>query len=155
MKDGLKSWQPRNMASNAQPRATRSASCYHNLMTRPLSQYHQSINPLTNLTDHHVDGIDRLLTPNASLRHPTVEAGRQRSRAIPMTYNRTWTIEPARPDQSTDHGGVPQREKTAIMPGATSITTPGPKTAYGLHLNCVVTWPDTKAPHTPYAAPTR
>ena len=68
-----------------------------------------------------------------------------------MTYDRTWKIEPIRPDQSTDHGGVPRREKTAIKPGTTSITTSGLKTAYGLHPNSVVTWPDIEVPHTPYA----
>ena len=153
MIDGLKSWQPRNRASNAQLRATRSASYYHNLTTRPLSQYRQSIKLLTNPTDHHVDGTDRLLMPNTSPRHPTVEARRQRPRAIPTTYARTWTIEPVRQDQSMDRGDVLQRDRTTIWPGVIGTTSPGPKTAYGLHPNCVVTSPDTEEPHTLYASP--
>src|SRR4051812_4313018 len=104
MIDGLKYWLPRNMASNAQPRATRSASCYHNSTTRPLSQYRQNINPLTNLIDHHVDGTDWLLTPNPSPHHPAVEVGRQRPWVISMNYARTWTIEPVRQDQSMGQG---------------------------------------------------
>ena len=155
MTDGLMSWQPRNTASNAQLRVTRSASYYHNLMTRPLSQYHQSIKLLTNPTDHHVDGTDRLLTPNTSLRHPAIEARRQWPRAIPTTYARTWTIELVRQDQSMDRGDVLQSGRTAIRLGATGTTSPGPKTAYGLHPNCIVTSPDTEVPHTPYASPMR
>ena len=72
-----------------------------------------------------------------------------------MMYDRTWRIELVKPDQSTDRRGVPRCEKTAIKPGVTSIITPEPKTAYGLHPNYVVTWPDTEAPHTPYASPMR
>ena len=104
---------------------------------------------LTDLTDQRVAGTERQRKPNTSPHHLAVGAEKQQLQDTPMTYDRTWTIEPVRPDQSMDHGGVPQREKTAIRPGATSITSPGPKTAYGLHLNCVVTWPDTEAPHTP------
>ena len=51
--------------------------------------------------------------------------------------------------------GVPQREKTTIRPGAIGTTSPRPKTAYGLHPNCVMTSPNTEAPHTPYASPMR
>ena len=110
---------------------------------------------LMNHTGHHVNEIKWPPTPNTNPHHLAVEAEKQRPQDTPMTYDRTWTIEPVRPDQSTDHGGVPQHEKTAIRPGATSITSPGPKTAYGLHPNCVVMWPDTEAPHTPYASPMR
>ena len=155
MTDGLKSWQPKNTASNAQQRATQSAGCYHNSMMRPLSQYRQSIILLTNLTDHHVDGTERLLTPNTSPRNPVVEAQRQRPRAIPTTYARTWTKEPVRPDRSMGQGGVLQCETTAIKPGATSTTPPELKTEYGCHPNFVVTSSDTEVPHTPYASPTR
>ena len=155
MTDRPMSWQPRNTASNAQRRATQSASYYHNLTTSPLSQYRQSINPLTNLTDHHVDGTDRLLTPNTSPCHPAVEARRQRPWAIPMTYARTWTIEPVRQDQSMDQGGVLQHERMTIRPGVTGTTSPRPKTAYGLRPNYAVTSPGTEAPHTPYASPTK
>ena len=76
MTDGLMSWLPRNTASNAQLRVTRSASYYLNSTTRPLSPYRQSIKLLKSLTDHCVDGTNRLLTPNTSPHHPAVEAGR-------------------------------------------------------------------------------
>ena len=36
-----------------------------------------------------------------------------------MTYGRTWTIEQAKLDKSTDQGGVPECEKMTIRPGAT------------------------------------
>ena len=48
-----------------------------------------------------------------------------------------------------------RREKMAIRPGVISTTSPGLKTAYGLHLNCVVTSPDIEEPHSPYASPMR
>src|SRR5215216_729632 len=130
MTDGLKSWQPKNMASNAKQRATQNASYYNNLTKRPLSQYHQGIHQLTNLTDHHVDGTERLLTPNTSPRHPIVEAQRQRPRAIHMTCATTWTEEPVRPYRSMGRGNMLKRETMTIKPGATSTTPPELKTEY-------------------------
>ena len=132
-----------------------SVKYYYNLTTRPWSQYRQSTKLLTNPTDHHVDGTDWLLMPNTSPRHPVAEARRQRPRAIPTTYARTWIIEPVRQDQSMDLGGVLQCERTAIRPGVIGTTSPGPKTAYGLHSNCVVMSPATEEPHTPYASSMR
>ena len=108
--------------------------------------------PRTYLTDHHVAGTERQLKPNTSQLHPTIEAEKQRLQDTLMTYDRTWLIELVRPVQSIDKGGVLQREKTTIKPGATSTTSPRLKTAYGLHPNCVVMWPDIEALHTPYAS---
>ena len=65
------------------------------------------------------------------------------------------TIDPVRPDQSMDQGGVPQREMTAIKLGAIGITSHGLKTDLRYHPNFVVTLPDTEVPHTPYALPMR
>ena len=110
---------------------------------------------LSERTDHHVAGTERQLKPNTRLHHPTVKVERHQLQDTLMTYGRTWLIEPDIPDQSMDQGGAPQREKKAIRPGATSTTSPRPKTAYGLHPNCVVMFPDTKAPHTHYASPMR
>ena len=155
MTDGLMSWQLRIMASNAQLRVTRSASYYHNSMTRPLSQYRQSTKLLTSPTDHHIDGTYHLLMTNTSPHHSAIGAGRQQPRATPTTYARTWTIELVKQDQSMDQAAVLQRERTAVRPGATSTTSLRPKIAYGLHPNCVATSPDTEAPHTPYASPMR
>ena len=144
------------MASNAGLRVTRSASCYPNSTTRHWSPYHPRVTRLTNLTDHCVAGTERQLKPNTSPHHLAVEVERQRLQDTRMTYDRTWTIGPVIQDQSMDQRNMLQRErKTAIRPGATDITTQGPKTAYGLHPNCVVTWPDTKVPHTPYASSMR
>ena len=64
------------MAFNAQQKGIQSVGYYHNLMTRPLSQYHQDMTALMNQSGHHVDGTERLLTPNTSPHHPTIEAGR-------------------------------------------------------------------------------
>ena len=72
-----------------------------------------------------------------------------------MTCGMTWKTGQARQDQSMDQRGVLQRARTTIRPAMTGTTSPGPKTAYGLHPNCVVTPPDTEVPHTPYASPIR
>lgn len=122
---------------------------------RPWSPYRQRVTLLTDLTDHHVAGTERQPKPNTSSRHLAVKEGGQRLQNTHMTYDMTWKIEPVRPDQFMDQGGVSQREKMAVRPGVTSITSPGAKTAYVLHPNCVMTQPDTEAPHTPYASPTR
>ena len=110
---------------------------------------------LINQTDHHVDGTNRPITSNTSLHHLALEAERQQLQDARTTCDRSWTIDPVIPDQSMDQGGVHQCGKTAIRPGATSTTSPGPETAYGLHPNYVLTLPDTEAPHTPYASPMR
>ena len=94
------------MASSAQPRVTQSASCYPNSTTRPQSLYRPRVTLLTDLTDHHVAGTERQLKPNTSPHHLAVEAEKQRLQDTPMTYDRTWTIEPVRPDQYIDQGGM-------------------------------------------------
>ena len=119
------------------------------------SLYHPRVTRLTDPTDHHVAGTERQLKPNTSPHHLVVKAEKQQLGDTLMTYVGAWTIEPARPGQSTDQGGVPKRDKTTIRLGTTKTTPPGLKIAYGLHLNCVVTLPDTKAPQTPYASPMR
>ena len=139
------------MAFSAQQRVIPSIGYYHSLMTRPSIQYHQDMTALMNQTGHHMDGTERPLRPNSNPHHLVIEAERQRLQDTPTTYDRTWTIEQAKPDQSMDQGGEPQREMTTIKPGATGITSHGPKTKHECHPNFVVTLPDTEAPHTPYA----
>ena len=107
---------------------------------------------LTDLTGHLMVGTERQLKPNTNLHHLALEAEKQRPQDARMTCDRTWTIEPVIPYQFMDHEGVHQRETTTIKLGTTHTTPHGPKTAYGLHPNCVVTSPDTEAPHTPYAS---
>ena len=119
------------MAFNAQQRVIRSVGYYHNLTTRPSSQYRQDMTVLMNQTGRHVDGTKRLLRPNTSPHHPALEEKRQGLQDTPTTYAGTWTIEPARPDQSTDQGDVLQHETTTIKPGVTSITKFGPRTEHG------------------------
>ena len=80
---------------------------------------------LTDPIDHHVAGTERQLKPNTSPHHLAIKAEKQQLGETPMTYDRTWKIEPVRPDQAMDHGGVPRREKKAIKPGTASITRPG------------------------------
>ena len=155
MTDGLTSWQPRNTASNTQQGATRSASCYPNSMMRPWSPYRQRITPLTNLTDHHEVGIERQLKLNTSPHHLAIEAKRQRPQDTLTTYDKTWTIESVRPDQSTDQGGMLQHARMAIRLGVTDTTSHGPKTTYGLGPNYAAMSPGTEAPHTSYASPTK
>ena len=72
-----------------------------------------------------------------------------------MTSGRAWTAEQDILDRSTDHEDVPRRAATTIYSDATSLVTPGPKTADGLHRSYVTVWPNTEAPHTPFASQTK
>ena len=108
-------------------------------MTRPKSLYLPCVMLLTDLTVHHAAGTERQIKPDTRLHHPAVKAERQQLQDTLTTYDRTWIIEPVRPDQYMDQGGMPQREKTTIKPGATSTSSPGLKTAYRHHPNYVPT----------------
>ena len=105
------SWQPRNTASSAQPKVTRSANCYPSSMMRCWSPYHHRT---MRLTDHHVVGTKRKLKPNTSPPHLTVKAEIKRFGDIHMTCGRTWTVEQVRTDQSMDHGDAPRHTTMAI-----------------------------------------
>ena len=146
------SWQPRNTASSAQPKVTRSVNYYLSSMMRRWSPHHHRA---MRLTDHHVVGTRRQLKPNTSPLHLTVKAKIKQLGDIPMTSGRAWTVEQVRTDRSTDHGDAPRHATTAIWPDATIILTPGPRAADGLHPSYVATWPDIEAPHTPFASLTR
>ena len=122
---------------------------------RHWSLYHPRVMRWTDPIDHHVAGIERQLKPYTSPHHLTVKAQKQQVGDTHTTYNRTWKIEQVRLDQSMDRGGTPRRERTVTNPGVASTTTPRAKIAYELHPNCAATWPDTEAPHTPYASPMR
>ena len=74
MVDGPRSWLPKNTASSTQKRVIRSVGYYHNLTTKPMSQYRQDIIMLTNQTDHHV--VEKNQMPNTSPRQLAVEAKR-------------------------------------------------------------------------------
>ena len=89
MADGLKSWQLKNTASNAQQRVTRSVSCYPNLTMRRWSLYHQRITRMTDPIGHHVAGTERQLEPNTSPHHFAVKAEKQQLGDTHMTYDRT------------------------------------------------------------------
>ena len=60
------SYQPRNTASSAHPKVTRSASCYLSSTMRRWSPYHHLA---MRLTDHHMVGTKRQPKPNTSPYH--------------------------------------------------------------------------------------
>ena len=72
-----------------------------------------------------------------------------------MTFGRTWTVEQDIPDRSTDREDVPRHAMTAIYSDVTSLVTPGPKTADGLHRSYIAMWPKIEAPHTLCAPQTK
>ena len=72
-----------------------------------------------------------------------------------MTFGRNWTIEQDIPDRSTDREDMPRHVTTAIYSDVTSLVTPRPKTADGLHRSYVAMWPDIEAPHTLFASLTK
>ena len=63
MINGLMSYQPKNTASSAQPKATQSANCYLSLTRRHRNTYHHRT---MRLTDYHVVGTKWQLTLNTS-----------------------------------------------------------------------------------------
>ena len=121
-------------------------------MMRCRSPYHHRA---MRLTDHHVVGIKRQLKPNTSPPHLIVKAEIKQLVVIHMTFGRTWTVEQDIPDRSTDCEDVPRHATTTIYSDVTSLVTLGPKTADGLHLRYVATWPDIEAPHTLFASLTK
>ena len=136
---------------SAKQRVISNAGYCHNSTTRPLSQYRQNTIRMINRTDHHVDGTKRLIMPNTSPHPLAIEARRQQLRATSTTYVRTWQIEPARLDQSTDQEDVLPHGMTAIKPGTTNLTKSGVSTEHRCHPNSVAMSPGTEAPHTPCA----
>ena len=122
---------------------------------RRWSPYHPCVMRLEDPIDHHVAGTERQPKTNTSLHQLALEAEKQRLRGTCTTCDRTWIIELVIPDQFMGHEGVHQRKKMDIKPGAAHTTSHGPKTAYKLHPNCVVTLPDIEAPQTPYASSMR
>ena len=72
-----------------------------------------------------------------------------------MTFGRTWTVEQDIPDRSTDREDVPRHATTATYSDVTSLVTPGPKTADGLHRSYVAMWPDIEAPQPLFASLTK
>ena len=105
--------------------ATRSASYYHNLTMRLLSQCRQSIKLLTNLTDHHVGGIEWLLTRNIS---PHPHASLLRPGAIRRTCETNWKTTQDNQDRSKDHGGAPQHMTMTVIPDTLTVNPAGPNT---------------------------
>ena len=80
------SWQPRNMASSAQPIVTQSVNYNPNSTTRPLSPYHHHV---MRLTDHHVTGTKWQLKPNTGPYYLAVKVETQHFRETHMTCGRT------------------------------------------------------------------
>ena len=152
MIDGPKSWPPKNTALVAQPKAIRSIDCYLSALTRRWSPYHHRT---MWQADHNLVRIKRQLEPNTSPPHLAVKAEIKQLGAMHMTFGRTWTIEQGIPDQFTDHEDVPRHATTTIYSEVTSLVTPGPKTAGGLHRSYITMWPDIEALHTLFASLTK
>ena len=107
------------------------------------------------LTDHHVVGIKRQFKPNNSPPHPKEKIDIKQLGVIYTTLGRTWIVEQDKPDRSTDREDVPRHATSATYSDVRSLVTPGPKTADGLHLSYVATWPNIEAPHTHSASLTK
>ena len=143
--DTLETYQ----ASSVQPKATRSANYYLSSMMKHRIPCHYRAMRLTN---HHAVRIKRQLKPNTSPLHLTVKAEIKQLGDIPTTCGKNWTIMQDILDRSTDREDMPRHVTTATYSDVTSLVTPGPKTADGLHPSCVATWPDIEAPHIPSAS---
>ena len=149
MNHGQMSWQPRNTASSAQPKATRSGNCYHSSTTRRWSPSYQGT---MRLTDHHVARIKRHLEPNTNPHYLAKQTEIQQLGDIHMTCDMIWKTKHVRQDPSMDHGGVPRCVTIAVRLNVTNIIMSGPITADKIHPSYVTTSPDIEAQHTPFAS---
>ena len=100
------------------------------------------------LADHDTAEIKRKPKPNNSSPHPNEKTKIKQLGIIHTTLGRTWTVEQNMPDRSTDREDVPRRATTATYSDVTSLVMIGLKTAGGLHVSYVTTWPNIEAPHT-------
>ena len=107
------------------------------------------------LTDHHAVGAKRQLKPNTSPAHLVVKAGIEQLRVIHTTPGRARTAEQSMLDRSTDHEDAPRLAATNIYSDATSLITPGPKTADRLHWSYIAMWPNIEAPHILFSSQTK
>ena len=125
---------------------------YFPRVTRPTEYY--AVGTLRR-TDHLAVGIERQLKPNSSppRRHEKTEI--KQLGDIHMNFGRTWIVEQDIQDRSTDREDVPRHATTTIYSDVTSLVTPEPKTADGLHRSYIAMWPNIEAPHTLSASQTR
>ena len=121
-------------------------------MMRRRSPYHHRT---MRLTDHHAVGTKRQLKLNTSPPHLTIKAEIKQLGVIHLTFGRTWTVEQDILDRSTDREDRPRHMKTATYSDVTSLATPWPKTADGLHRSYVAMRPDIEVPHTLFASLTK
>ena len=86
------SWQPKNTASSAQSRVTRSANCYLSSTRRHHAADHHVVGTMRR-TDHHPVGIKRQLKPNYSTPHRNVKIEKRQLGVLLTTFDRTRTME--------------------------------------------------------------
>ena len=153
------SWQPKNTASDTQPRVTQSEGCYLSLMKRRRSSYlprvtrpteHYAVRTVRRI-DHLVVGIERQFKPNSPPhRHGKIET--KQFGVINMTSGKPWAAEQDIQDRSTDREDVPRHAMTATYLDGTNLVTLEPITIDELHRSYVATRPDIEAPHTLFAS---
>ena len=152
--------QPKNTASDAQPRVIQSEGCYLSSMKRRRSPYLPRVmRPIDRYvvgtvrqTDHHVVGIERQLKPNNSLPHCHTKLETKQFGVIHTTSGRPWIVEQDIPDRFTDREDIPRHVMMATYSDVTNLVTPGPTTADGLRRSYVAMRLDIEAPHTLFAS---
>ena len=83
---------------------------------------------MTDPTALPVDGIEWPARPSIDLRYPVGEERSQQGPKIGMTYDRTWIIEQATQDPSTDLEDTPPLDGTGTSLGSTATIEVGNKT---------------------------
>jgi hypothetical protein len=131
MIDGRGSWQLKKGTVpiyRTNPRATHAGGCCRSSMTRSLKHRLPGILRTTSQTALPEDGIGRPARPITDLRYPAGEEKSQQSLRTGMTYDRTWIIEQATQDPSTDLEGTPPLDGTGTSLGSTATIEVGNKT---------------------------
>ena len=118
-------------------------------MTERWSPYlRHTMRPVTNNSVR----IKRQLKSNTRPPHLSVKAGTTQATITQTTCRGTWTIEQDTQDRSTDRESMLRYAMMASYSDVSNLAMPEPKTAKGLLRRYVIVWPNTEAPHTPYAS---
>ena len=87
--------------------------------------------------------------------HLAVKARIKQLGVVHTTFGRTWTVEQDTQDRSTDREDVLLCKTINVTPDTVKVNPAGPNTAGKTHPSCVTIYPNTEAPHTPYASQTK
>lgn len=100
-----------------------------------------------------VAAIERHSSQELSLHPNAIQI--KRHGEIRQTRETYWRTKQSIQDRSTDHEGAPLYEMINVTPDTVKANPAGLNTAGRTHSSRVTIYPNTEAPHTPYASQTK